>query len=247
MQVSLRGSSPCLDINSRNAADVLTDRVKAAAKRVASIFGGIAKLSDALDDLNANKGRITAQATPFEKAVTLAASALKHARAEAGAARTRLESSSRPRRVLNYLKAKWDTAPQPLDVDEAERRVGEAVRVFSSVREEADRVWDVVHDHFSEAEVVAVKLHKAKAAHTSAVAALAKLDTKLVRAKRQVRTARTIKIGQCFAGEVHAPGGGGKLGSLLVAARVTESVGNVVSIERVRSQRAEFDVQHTAD
>lgn len=210
------------------------ERVEAATNRVTSMSEAAAKHSDALRKFREKCALAIIQAASLEKAKIDAASTLKLARTEVSAAKARFESSSRPRRVLNYLKAKWEVGLQPLD--EANRRVGEAVRGLSSAKVEAERAWEVVGTYFNKAEAAFCKLLKAKVAHTSAETILVDLKAELVRAERQaVGTAREVTIGQFLAGDAYAGGRSGKMNSLFVAGRVAARLEDGFSDDQVRT------------
>ena len=205
-----------LEQDAQEAAEGVNERVVYAAKRVASMCDAVAMFRDALEKSKAKQTLAMGQALTLEEAATAASSAVKLARA----AKLRLENSSRPRRFLNYFKAKWDNEPRPLDVDEAERRLDEAVRALTSANKEVELAWDVVRKNFNRVEALASKLRRAQYAQASAQTILVDLKAELTRAKHQVvRTAREVHLGRCLAREVYVPGTGGRMGSLLIAAR----------------------------
>ena len=100
-----------LEQDAQEAAEGVNERVVYAAKRVASMCDAVAMFRDALEKSKAKQTLAMGQALTLEEAATAASSAVKLARA----AKLRLENSSRPRRFLNYFKAKWDNEPRPLD------------------------------------------------------------------------------------------------------------------------------------
>lgn len=227
-----RGTPSGLEEDAQTAAAFLMERVEAATNRVTSMYNAAAKHSDALRKFREKCALAIIQAASLEKVKIDAASTLKLARTEASAAKARFESSSRPRRVLNYLKAKWEVGPQPLD--EANRRVGEAVRGLRSAKVEAERAWEAVDTYFNKAEAAFCKLRKAKHAHTSAETILVDLKAELVRAERQaVRTAREVTIGRCLGGDACAGATCGKMNSLFVAGRVAARLEDGFSDDQV--------------
>ena len=214
-QVPQRNEPSGLEQDAQAAVDLLTDRVKFAAKRVACMSDTVVRFRDARGRSKAEEALAMSQAVPLQKVSIAASKALEHARAEASAARLRFESSSRSRRIIDYVKGKWNAEFRPLDVEEAERRVEEAVRALNSARQEEDRAWDLVYEHYNHAEAVSFMLQRAQQAHASAEHILADLKAALARAKhRAVRTAREVKDGRCLARKVY-----GNMGPLLVAAR----------------------------
>ena len=193
----------CLEQDAQKAADLLKDRVEFAAKRVvASMCDAVVRFRDALDKSKAKQTLAMGQAVTLEEAEVAASSAVKLTRNEAIAAKLRLEHSSRTHRVLNYFKAKWDNEPRPLDVDEAERRLDEAVRGVTSANKEAELAWNVVHKNFNQVEALACKLRRAQYAQASAKTILVDLEAELTRAKHQVvRTAREFALVGAWLGK----------------------------------------------
>lgn len=231
-QVPKEGEGSVLEQDARTAVESLKERVKTASQRVSKTYEATNRLNSALNISKAKDKCAMAQAVPLEQAAHAASSILARARAEASAARTR-ESCSRPRRVFNYLMAKWEVGAQPLDLDEAERRVGEALTVFNSVRAESDRAWELVHESLRETEAASRKLRDEQHAHTSAKKVLVDLEAALVRAKENaVDTTSNIETAR-WASEGYARGGDGGLGRLFMAARAAARADDCSSGDQV--------------
>ena len=220
-----RGEPSLIEKDAHKAVESLMDRAKTASQRVAGTFQAVSRLIKALEISSAKFDSSMSYVVPFAQAAYAAESTLAHARAEASAARTRFESCSRPRRMLNFLKARWEIGVQPLDVDEAEWHVGEAQKALSSARAKSDRGWELVHEAFEASEAMLCKLRSEKRAHASAEKVLADLEAALVRAKdRAVCTASKIKVGRRLARETYVRGGDGGVDRLLGAARIAATL-----------------------
>lgn len=201
----------------------LKARVEYAAKRVTVMGDAEVKLRHAQAYLTAKKRLALDQAGPLEKAVTTASNTLKLSRAELSAATARKASFSRPRRAFYYLKAKWDTAPLPDDMFEAQRQVAEAVRALSSARAEADRAWEVVGHYSNKAEAASGKLRLMESDHTRAKAFLVDLEAELDGAKHDaVHAERDGRASRFLAGEFCPRMKAGVFARLLAAAEAVK-------------------------
>lgn len=239
-QVPPQHEPSALEKDARKAADAILQRVGTAAARANRNFVVVLQMRDALRQDNCKKTRAIKEAAKWKQTKDMAYDTLKLARAEESAAKKKSEGCSRPRRVLRYIMAGWES-----EMEKAEQLVAEADRAYSLARTEAGAAREVACRYAQEEEASEFFLRRAELAHARAVKIFHALEGAAAQAEdRAVYAANAVGVGRCWAKEVYARGGGDKIDPLLVAAELAASVGDGFTDDQVWST-ALSSMQHT--
>ena len=239
-QVPPQHEPSALEKDARKAVGAILQRVGTAAARANRSLVVVLQMRDALRKDNSKKTRAAQEAAKWKKTKGMAYDTLKLARAEESAVKKQYKGCSRPRRVLRYIMAGWES-----EVEKAARLADEADRVYRLSRAEAGAAREVACRCAQEEEATELFLRRAELAHASAVKIFHALEAAAARAEdRAVYAVNAVGVGRCWAKEVYARGGGDKIDPLLVAAELAASVEDGFTDDQVWSA-ALSSIQHT--